>query len=205
MHILNWPPSERSDRDLWDISLKHRGLIITISRSHGKRNSDILDDLIQIGHLAVYKAAQNYLPPYNQKRFNAYATKHIRSLHYKFFLNERIIEVPETSIRRKRSEAIWATKWKKCNISQYDIPVSPESNSTPLVDIDQLLSPLKDNERLAVELHFFQNRVAREIAPILNVHATSVTRTIRRLLRKCKNGNSISDQCYTNQRTSNGY
>lgn len=182
-------------RDLWENNKK---LIIQIMKN--KLHSAILpcyislEDLEQEMYFALCKAVKYYdrKKPYY---FSTYLNYPILSVLNKLVFNDKSIE-KECSFNTKIADNDGKT------IEKWDLVSDPDSNKAykkiENEDINdrvrQAVAALKDRERAAIELYYFDNRTYEEIAELFHVSRSRAEQIIKHAVRMLRRDPSVRQE-----------
>lgn len=145
-----------------------------------------LEDLQQIGNLALVKAYNTYKPE-NNISFITYATTVISR---EFLVNHRnnkskdvfVSSLNETILDNDSNEIekITLLKDENTNVEQLAL------NNFQSDKIHKILNKFSDREKIIIELSFIENKRQTEIAEMLGITQTQVSRIIKKTLIKLR-------------------
>jgi RNA polymerase sigma factor (sigma-70 family) len=177
---------------------KYHAQVLLNARQLGDKDENLIDDLIQEGHIAIFNAVSKYKE--DTGPFTPYVIKCIKLSMYSFLdNNKRTIRIPMNKqldeVFMKSVKPPYSIDDENINIEIADIPT--EANEEKEL-IQKAISTLNENEQEIINLYFgFTNiyedsLTLKEIGELTNTSKQNIALKVSKILSKLKTNPTLS-------------
>lgn len=170
---------------------KYYYLVKKIAKYYLNFSIDPIEDLIQVGLIALVKAYRKFDKNKNIKIFENYATLYIKG-YIRHYLRDKQNILRLSNNKIKEITIIWIDNDKKDekynNKNQYILEneVSFQENIENKIFLDSIISKLDDKKKNIIKLRYFYNLTQNELSKIIGVSQMEVSRLLKKIEKEIR-------------------
>jgi RNA polymerase sporulation-specific sigma factor len=168
---------------------KYNFLVIRIAKSYLEFSIDPLEDLIQVGLIALIKAYRRFDKSKNIRIFEKYAKHYIKG-YIKHYLRDK-----QNLLKNINSNIniIWIDDIKKDRdhysneyLLEDAISLKKQEDIENKIFLDNLISKLDDNKKKIIKLRYFDNLTQTELSKVIGTSQMEVSRLLKKIEKEIR-------------------